>query len=95
MSTRFWVSISVVLASLTSVVFAQDGAELEPSGITQQDIVGPLPPLLGSLACYKLVDEPSFCVLPDSPRIINHTIPFNVIDLNGGWIGPSGERPYI
>jgi hypothetical protein len=37
----------------------------------------------------------NFCVLPESPRIVNHTIPFNVIDLNGGWIGPSGERPYI
>jgi hypothetical protein len=55
----------------------------------------PIATVLGSIACYELVDEPNFCVLPDSPHIINHTIPFNVIDLNGAWVGPSGERPYI
>jgi hypothetical protein len=95
MKTRLFVSVLVTIVTLASGALAQGTAELAPIGITQEDIVGPLPPLLGSIACYELVDEPNYCVVPESPRIINHTIPFNVIDLNGAWVGPSGERPYI
>jgi hypothetical protein len=95
MQTRLFFSILVSLVTLASGVFAQDGAELAPTGITQEDIVGPLPPVQGSIACFKFVDEPNFCVLPDKPHIINYSIPFNVIDLNGAWVGQSGERPYI
>ena len=94
MQTRLFVSL-LALATLTSGAFAQDTAQLAAVPLTQADIVGPLPPVLGSIACYELVDEPNYCVLPESPRIINHTIPFNVIDLNGAWVGPGGERPYI
>jgi hypothetical protein len=94
MKTRLFVSVLSCLVTLSSGVLAQE-AELAPTGISGEDIVGPLPPVLAGLACYELVDEPNFCVLPQSPRVVNHTIPFNVIDLNGAWIGPSGERPYI
>jgi hypothetical protein len=95
MQTRLSVALLISLATLTSGAVAQDGAALAPTGITQGDIVGPLPPLLGLLACYELVDEPNFCVLPDSPRIVNHTMPLNVIDLNGAWTDQNGVRPYI
>lgn len=95
MKTGLFVSVVVSIATLASGVFAQESAQLAPTGITQGDIVGPLPPVVGSLACYKLVDEPNFCVLPQAPRVVNYTVPFNVIDLNGAWVGPGGERPYI
>jgi len=94
MKTRLITSLLAVLVASTSTAFAQDTAKLAPTGITQEDIVGPLPAVHG-LACYELVDEPNFCVLPSVPRIVNHTIPFNVIDLNGGWVDQNGVRPYI
>lgn len=94
MKTRLFVLLITASVTLPSAAFAQDTASLAPTGIAQGDIVGPLPPLRG-LACYKLVDEPNFCVQPDSPRIVNHTIPLNVIDLNGGWVDPNGVHPYI
>ena len=93
MKTRLFGFFFAALITLTSVAFAQD-TQLAPTGITQGDIVGPLPPVRG-LACYKLVDEPNYCVQPDSPRIVNHTIPLNVIDLNGAWVDQNGVRPYI
>jgi len=95
MQTRLFVSVLIYLVTSSLAAFAQDTSQPARTGSAQADIVGPLPPVAGSLACYKLVDEPSFCVLPESPRVVNHTIPFNVIDLNGAWIGPGGERPYI
>ena len=95
MSTRLFFSIFFSLVSLTSGAFAQDDTAFAPTGISQEDIVGPLPPLAGLIACYELVDEPNYCVLPSVPRVINHTLPFNVVDLNGGWIDQNGNRPYI
>ena len=94
MKTRLLVSV-LALVTLTSAAFAEDTAQLAPIGITKGDIVGPLPPVVGSIACYALVDEPNFCVVPETPHVVNYTVPFNVIDLNGEWVGPSGERPYI
>ena len=95
MKTRLFVSVLVYLVTANVAAFAQDTSQAPQTGIAKGDIVGPLPPVVGSLACYKLVDEPSFCVLPESPRVVNYSVPFNVIDLNGAWIGPGGERPYI
>lgn len=95
MQIRLMVLVLASLAILASTAFAQGTEEFAPTGISQDDIVGPLPPQLGSIACFKLVDEPNFCVLPDRPHIINHTIPFNVIDLNGGWVDQNGVHPYI
>ena len=95
MKTRSFVSVLACLISLASGALAEDAAELEPTPITQGDIVGPLPPVVGSLACYKLVDEPSFCALPETPKVVNYSVPYNVIDLNGAWVDGSGYRPYI
>lgn len=88
MKTRLFGLFVAALVMSTSSAFAQD------VGISQEDIVGPLPPVRG-LACYRLVDEPNFCVQPDRPILVNHTIPLNVIDLNGGWVDQNGVRPYI
>jgi len=33
------------------------------------------------------------CLEPQ--RIVNHTMPFNVIDLNGAWADQNGVRPHI
>ncbi len=92
MKTRLFITFFASAVALVSSASAED---LTPTGISQGEIVGPLPPHVGSIACYELVDEPSFCVLPETPRIVNHTIPFNVIDLNGAWEDQSGVRPYI
>jgi hypothetical protein len=97
MKTRLWI---LVVASLFPVsnALAQDAgeqADFEQPGITQGDIVGPLPPAVGRISCFKLEDEPNFCVLPDRPHIINHTIPVNIIDLNGAYADQNGNIIYF
>jgi hypothetical protein len=97
MKTRLWI---LVVASLFPVsnALAQDAGEqekFEQPGITQGDIVGPLPPAVGRISCFKLEDEPNFCVLPDRPHIINHTIPFNIVDINGAYVDQTGNVIYI
>jgi hypothetical protein len=93
MRTRLLVSVLASIVTFSSGAVAQDTRD--PSGGDNGGIVGPLPPARSSIACYKLVDEPSFCAVPETPHVVNLTSPFNVIDLNGAWVGPSGERPYI
>jgi hypothetical protein len=54
-------------------------ADLAPAGVT----------------CFKLEQPANSCVIASKP-IVNYVTPnFNVIDLNGAWVGPGGERPYI
>jgi hypothetical protein len=96
MQTRL-LFVALTTLFVTSSALAQDTGdeEFEQPGITQGDIVGPLPPRVGAISCFKLEDEPNFCVQPDRPLITNHTIPLNIIDLNGAYVDQSGNVIYI
>jgi len=93
MTTRLFVTVFASLLAVASSSLAQE-SDNPRTGISAEDIVGPVPPI-GRIACYQLIDEHNFCYAPDNPKMVNYTIPFNVIDLNGGWVDESGNRPYI
>lgn len=87
MKTRTFVTFAG-LALFASSALAQE------TGISREDIVGPYSPPVG-VACFKLQDPQSQCVVAGNP-IINYEHPkLNVIDLNGGWMDQGGNRPYI
>lgn len=90
MKTRLMFSVLAVL-TLASGAFAQ------ATGYVDGGIVGPLPPpaTTNQIPCFKLQDEPEFCLMTVKPRFVKFTLPLDVIDINGEWMDQSGNRLYF
>jgi hypothetical protein len=59
-------------------------------GISSEHLVSSPAPL----TCFQLIDQDDGCLVVGR-QIANHTLPFNVIDLNGAWSYNGQPGPYI
>jgi hypothetical protein len=98
MKTRVFTAALIGLAACASIAMANDRASVASTAalsstvkLTSATDAADAQPL----ACFKLEQPASSCAIVGKP-IVNYVAPaFNVIDLNGAWTGPGGERPYI